>query len=36
VNKTARLLLRQFTDPIVLILFAATIVSMIAGDVPMA
>ena len=30
---TARLLLRQFTDPIVLILFAATIVSMIAGDV---
>jgi Mg2+-importing ATPase len=33
VNKTARLLLRQFTDPIVLILFAATIVSMIAGDV---
>ena len=30
---TARLLLRQFTDPIVLILFAATIVSMAAGDV---
>lgn len=30
---TARLLLRQFTDPIVLILFAATVVSMIAGDV---
>jgi Mg2+-importing ATPase len=30
---TARLLLRQFTDPIVLILFAATIVSMVAGDV---
>jgi P-type Mg2+ transporter len=30
---TLRLLIRQFTDPIVLILFAATIVSMIAGDV---
>ena len=30
---TVRLLVRQFTDPIVLILFAATIVSMIAGDV---
>lgn len=30
---TTRLLLRQFTDPIVLILFAATIVSMAAGDV---
>ena len=30
---TRRLLVRQFTDPIVLILFAATIVSMIAGDV---
>ncbi len=32
-NATARLLLRQFTDPIVLILFAATIVSMAVGDV---
>jgi Mg2+-importing ATPase len=30
---TARLLLRQFTDPIVLILFGATIVSMAVGDV---
>jgi Mg2+-importing ATPase len=32
-NHTARLLLRQFTDPIVLILFGATIVSMAVGDV---
>jgi Mg2+-importing ATPase len=32
-NHTARLLLRQFTDPIVLILFGATIVSMVVGDV---
>jgi len=32
-KSTSRLLVRQFTDPIVLILFAATIVSMFAGDV---
>ena len=32
-KSTWRLLVRQFTDPIVLILFAATILSMFAGDV---
>jgi Mg2+-importing ATPase len=32
INKNAHLLLRQFTSPIVLILFLATIISMVVGD----
>jgi Mg2+-importing ATPase len=32
-NSTIRLLLRQFESPIILILFAATIISMFAGEV---